>query len=725
MKSDVFSKLNEENRNKILGYINGVEYFDTKNPDLDGINSFHYINKFEKEEKPLSKLIPNYNEKIIKKYSKEYLEDKIKIIISGKNFEENKKVEKILAEILETPNESHTDIIQINYEKDKLKNLPKINLEELNNIEHLEEKLFGNEELLSDVNSPFSKLENMQTFIYKYSAHENPSLMATSLKFFNNWRITLGDGNSFFRVIMFFLIENFIFEKNFEFFKPILNEMTSDKFIKDYKLKKIEYKKPFEILSTILIMIENNMEEKAYEFFLKAYKIKNGCFDILLIIYLKRVLYYYGEEINKLLDDKKKISEDKELIEKIKFNLNEIDNLYIDPNINNLYLIAFLFEININLIAISGDFFQPKTNCRIIITGDEENPSPTCNMGFFYSSFHKIYAPNFENDIFKNVLEEDNPNITQLTFPLKEKKKCDICFKDTKHIVFLQKKFIVCLPCLQNYLTEIIKERKINFSKDYYFGTEYYSRKIHIQDEFYLDDYEYIELLEDKNIINELFIFFNCSACDKINLKKNDLVKLKCGCIYCRECFDDAVLQLTNNYGYLLECEYELFRSKFECGCKQLYSYKDFVPFVIKTDEKFEEAKKRMKQYIKYLCMICLKNLQNEEKVKKIKMRKDNYVEDHLMCIKCHNNCFKKNKITLTDEDNDEEREEEDENEDGDETRDRIKEKNKDKETNEDKKSQKKNKKMVKIEEQKIFCNICSVWHDYKDEGESCGCNIF
>ena len=56
------------------------------------------------------------------------------------------------------------------------------------------------------------------------------------------------------------------------------------------------------------------------------------------------------------------------------------------------------------------------------ISEDEENHLPTCVMGFFFSSFHKLYSPNLDNTIFKNVLEEDNPNITQLTFPLKNKK---------------------------------------------------------------------------------------------------------------------------------------------------------------------------------------------------------------------------------------------------------------------------------------------------------------
>ena len=44
------------------------------------------------------------------------------------------------------------------------------------------------------------------------------------------------------------------------------------------------------ILSAIYLLIQNNLEEKAHEYLLKAYNLKNGCFDILLITYLKKVL---------------------------------------------------------------------------------------------------------------------------------------------------------------------------------------------------------------------------------------------------------------------------------------------------------------------------------------------------------------------------------------------------------------------------------------------------
>ena len=721
LKSEVYKKLTKENRNKILEYINAVEDFDTKNPDLEGINSFPYINKFEKDEKSLTELIPNFEETIINKYDEEFLDNRVNKFLNNHHlFEDNKKGDKILTEILEIPNESHMEILKENFGKEKLKNLPKTSPDEGNNLEKLEKILFEGEEFFSEFNSPFSKLENLQTFIYKYSAHENPSLMAKAIKHFDNWRITLGDGNSFYRVVMFAIIENYIFESNSDLLSIVLNEMTSDKFIEIYKKKKLEYDKPFKILSAILMMIDNGMEEKAYEFFLKGYSMKSGCFDMLLILYLKRVLYNFGKEINKLLDEKKKASDDEDLIEDTKLNLDEIDCLFLEPKLNTFYLISSLFDININLIIAFGDFLNAKTNLKIIQSEDEDNPLPTCVFGFFFSSFHILYKPNIGNRIFRNALENDSPAIAQLTFVLKDIKKCDICFKDTKHLVFLRKKFIVCKPCLINYIEQkILKERKNNFSKEKCFGAEYYTRKIHLQDDFYLDDYEYIELFEDKNIINELCSITKCIACDK-SAEISSLIKLKCGCTYCKECFDDIISQLTNNYGFLLECEYGKIKHKLQCACKNDYTYKDLAEFVERTDEKLEEAKKRMAQYIKTDCMICLRNLINEEKVKKIKMRKDDPMQtpDHFMCNNCYKKCFKENKMTTSDD------EIEEENENEDQTREMAKEKEKEKENEEDK-PKKKKKKIVKSEEEKIYCSICSTWHNYKGDGGSCACIIY
>ena len=716
LKSDIYKKLSKEKRDKILEYINNVEEFDTKNPDLNGINSFPYITKLENEEKTLSELIPNFEDKILKKYDEKKLDQKVKKFISGKIFEEDKISDELLTEIISIPNESHMEILKQNYEKDKLKNIQITDPKEGENLEELEDKLFGDLEFVSDFNLPFSKLENLQTFIYKYSVHENPKLMGNAINCFDNWRMTLGDGNSFYRVIMFAIIENYILESKSELLGYLLNEMSNEKFIEIYKIKNIKYEKPFEILSAILMMIENGLEEKAYEFFLKSYGIKDMCFDMLLIIYLKRVIYNFGEEINKLLDEKKKTGEDEELIEKVKINLEEIDNLYLEPKLNIFYLISSLFDINIKIFLVTGDFMNAKNNLKII--GDEEDNLPTFIFGYFFSSYHILYEPNFNNGIFKNALENDNPKITQLVFTLKDKKKCGICYKDTKHVVLLRKNVIICLPCIYNFIIfNILKERKSQFFKEKCFGSEYYSRQIHLQDDFYLDDYEFIEIFEDKNIITELSSTLKCNNCMEIINNDIDTIKLKCGCVYCKKCFDKIIDQLTNGYGYLLECEYKKYNNKLECGCKKIYKYKDLESLYDKDDEQIDEALKRTQEYIKTECMICFKNLKNiKEKFEKIKMRKDaDQIPDHFICDKCYNIYFKKVKITNTEED-----EEEDNNENEDDT----KEIAKDQDT-EDNKSKTKPKNILKKDEQLMYCNICSKWHNYKDEGGSCACIIY
>ena len=96
--------------------------------------------------------------------------------------------------------------------------------------------------------------------------------MVNALRYFNHWRMCLNDGNSFYRVNMFSLLEHCIIQKDLEFFSYILNDISSDNFIEYYKEKKIEYEKPFIILSAILSLTQDNLEEKAHEYLLKALK---------------------------------------------------------------------------------------------------------------------------------------------------------------------------------------------------------------------------------------------------------------------------------------------------------------------------------------------------------------------------------------------------------------------------------------------------------------------
>ena len=706
--SQIYPKISQDIIDKILEHIYAIDDFDDKSEENDDINIYPSITKLDTEEKNLKEKIPDF-EKILKK-EKLTLDDKIKKYYSEDDaFEEDqesKKVTELLSEIMNIPNETHMDILQKNFEKEKLKNLPDI--EGLDNLEDLEYKLFEKDEFYPEGYSVISNLENLQTWIYKFRniAEEKPFIMVNALRYFNHWRMCLNDGNSFYRVNMFSLLEHCIIQKDLEFFSYILNDISSDNFIEYYKEKKIEYEKPFIILSAILSLTQDNLEEKAHEYLLKAYNLKNGCFDMLMIIYLKKVLCDFGKEINKLLDEKKKSEEKVELIEEAKIDIDQIENLYLDPpKINIFYMFGQLFNINIKLYLLGGKFLEP---INLLKNVDDMENTPTFIFGYFFSSYHILYSPDAdnENEIFKKIVENDNPKLSKLTHILKEYKKCDICFKETNHAVFLKKKFIVCIPCLLPHIEKTIKARASNFFDDKCLGQEYYSRAIHLQDDFYLDDFDYMELVEENNIINKIYSNHKgnqCTNCEKIKSDEIDFITLECKCAYCQDCFKNIIMKMTKDQGYLLPCEVDMLNNVFKCDCGKKYTYNDFEKLYEVDDEQKEKAKERLSLYKDNYCIICLKNLIHEDDVKKIKIKKEMEDDkDHFICNNCYLKHFKKidldsDEENITKEDNNEDKEE-------------------DRDDNEIK---------VIKDEQKIKCSICKRWHHYIGNVEGCGCILF
>ena len=621
--------------------------------------------------------------------------------------EENKRINELLSDILDMSKESHMELIQKIYESDKLKNLPTTELEELENLDELEHKLFDNEEFFTENSSTFSKLENLSTFIYKYLLHESFDIIVNAIKYFNYWRITLNDGNSFYRVIMFSLIEHCILEKDINFFSYILSEICSDNFIEYYKKNDIEYKKPFIILSAILLMLENdNLEDKAYNYFLKAYNLKNESFDMLLIFYLKKVLSDCSKEINKLLEEKKS-EENKDIINEAKINIDQIEGLYLDPPKINLFsLVSSLFNININLILLGGQINEPFNSLKNI----EHVKSPTFVFGYFFSGYHVLYPPDYDNDIFKKMCTIDNPKIYRLTRLLKEDKECEICSKVTEHMVFIKRKFLACIPCLDSYIKKIVSIRKASCFNEKCSNLEYYTRPIHLQDDYDIDDFDVMELIKN-NIINR--ILYNsksnlCQECETKGNEENKMMNLDCNCAYCQECLEKIILKITNNYGYLLPCEVKMFNNRFKCKCGKVYNYYDFEKLYNKNEEQIEHARKRFQRYKENNCLLCLKDLIKENDVKRIKIKNENADDDeeeeklvHFMCIQCYKKHFKKVELDSSDEEND------------------TREENIINKT-EDKKEIKVNK-----DEHKIKCEICDVWHHYSGDIDGCGCNIF
>jgi late competence protein required for DNA uptake (superfamily II DNA/RNA helicase) len=92
--------------------------------------------------------------------------------------------------------------------------------------------------------------------------------------------------------------------------------------------------------------------------------------------------------------------------------------------------------------------------------------------------------------------------------------------------------------------------RTLNIKNENYYRLEYFNRPIHLQDDYYIDNYEIIELKKE-NVANLLFknqtkICFRC----ELNIEKNEYL-MNCGCLYCENCFKTKLKRSTNEYMYI------------------------------------------------------------------------------------------------------------------------------------------------------------------------------
>ena len=276
-------------------------------------------------------------------------------------------------------------------------------------------------------------------------------------------------------------------------------------------------------------------------------------------------------------------------------------------------------------------------------------------------------------------------------------------------------------------------------------GLEYYTRPIHICDNYYIDDLEIIELLESFNILNALCQKFNERICNECKEKKDveNIYDLKCGCTYCGNCIEKIVLQITNGIKVLNAYEKKQLGSHKCHSCNNDFDIKEALKLVKHNQEDEKDAAIRLKTFINTLCLVCNKELREEydnsggkkykdvengPKFKIIKLKKNirnerangiEYMEiEHLICEDCYNKYIK---LKINKDDNEDEEEEDEEDEDA---QAKI-QKNKNKGNNNGP-----NKKIVDLDNGTIYCGICCRNHDLDpkllNEGGCCsGCIIY
>ena len=658
--SKIFMSLSEEQKNDYLYIINDIKNLKSKDNNIKDIDIDKYptiVLDLNQKEETLDDIIPNFK-KIIKQNENE-IEKRKHNFISHNYFEWIIEASPLL-ELIPECKISHVDLLNNIYNEEGLHNIPEIN-------DDYEELIFENE-IISENNSPIGNVEDLKSFIYKYNFEKNTKVAVNSLKSFNFWRNIDGDGNSFYRSFMFSLLEYYILNNNLNELNEIISEITSNQLLEIYKKQELDYKIPFIILGAILKLLSNNNIEKAYDLFFKSYLLKDACFDKLLIIYLKYISYKYVDEVIELSKEQNQPN--------IHNNLNKelINTMNIEPSFFIICLMPYLYDINIHIFWLDKDLIQCKDGVINFI--DEENTVnlPLISLGYFFSSYHIIYSVKSKNEFINKIFNSKSNNLLRLTYQINNKDKCQIC-KGQKYIIFLKKNFKVCKNCLEKYINKISSFRNESLNNDNYIGQEYYSRPFHLKDNYFLNDFEFIEIKEEVNIINYLqhTASIVCSKC-KGNFDKKNLNNLKCKCLLCDKCLEEMILDITGGLKILNSYEKRNLQKTLCTSCGGDFSYEDALEHLKDIKEKDRKnAINRMKNYISTKCLICgtevRKNENTDEflrdnsdeteednnnnqknkyielkKYRKIKIRKENdkrkgidYLDiEHVICYECY-----------------------------------------------------------------------------------------
>ena len=615
--SKLFLSLSDDQKNYIITILKDINNFKSKQKrTIDDIENYPTITiDINKKENTLDDLIKNFSN-IIKRENKEEIEKRKNFFINKVYFEGIIGTNPLLDFIPEC-NISHVNLLKNIYTTNGLKNIPSI--EDDYDYENI---IFNSKNLLiSEYYSPIGKLEDLKGFIskYNYNYEENSKIIINSVKAFNYWRSIQGDGNSFYRTFMFSLIEYYILYNNKELLEQIISEISCDDFIEIYKEYNVNYNICFIIFGVIIQLLSKNKIEKAYDLFLKSYLLKDGSFDKILIIYLRYISFMYVNEVIELSKDEmfQEDIEDKKLINSLNEQL--IKTMNVEPDFFIICLMPYLFDINITVLWIDKDLIHCKDG--IINFIDEENGEilPLITLGYFYSSYHKIYSNTFiqENEFINSLFQNKINNLTKLTLQVNNPKKCEICKKDL-FIVFLEQKFKICKNCLQKYINNICSFRNDALNKGNYIGQEYYTRAFNLKDEYILNDYEFIEIKEDTNIINYIqhIASIVCSKC-KGNFDKKNLNHLKCKCLLCDKCLEDMILNMTSGLKILNSYEKRNLANVKCSTCGNNFSYEDAIEHLKDIKEKDNQnAINRMSNYINTLCLICGDLVREKDKIK-------------------------------------------------------------------------------------------------------------
>ena len=302
MDSNNYNNINQENKDQEEDDIINNSSFCEEFSGIIGKDLFKEEQKTEKGRIKIKQTV--LDNKISKKFKLE--ESKISPFIQSPN----------LNDIQESLDISLTDEKKVKNEFLQLRTFPVFNMNEYENIKKrvsknllninnflLNKKLKLN---LSEINpnkkiGPLLPLTKLVENAYKYKPEFQKEMQKKYLRLKNyicNFRSIYGDGNCFYRAVMFRYIELLILNKKKDFIKLLILDMNkcySNPEMKKYLIfdkQKINYEIIIQIMIVIYELVDNDNILQAHQAFYKAILCSKN-FDFLLIFYFRFILYEY------------------------------------------------------------------------------------------------------------------------------------------------------------------------------------------------------------------------------------------------------------------------------------------------------------------------------------------------------------------------------------------------------------------------------------------------
>ena len=343
----------------------------------------------------------------------------------------------------------------------------------------------------STLNELIGPIQNMTSFAMVYSlTNKDTHVLKDLIALFTFWRKIKTDGNSFYRTFMFALLEYYIFIKNIhEIQKVILGVMRlADDEVLSNGQNTIDFKEVLGIFYFIYDQLSKGNYYQAYLVLLNAYKLENNAFDNAMNLYCKYAIYcivehlynvYLRPQSNNIMNDGRMTTttttqEQFNTVDKV--NPSLIMKFYYEPMKLVFSVIPFIFNVNLEIVALDGALSKQGNNVAVVNTKFTDyslNDLPVISIGYFLSSYHKIYTREYQSKVLSGFVNDIFNERTVMPLsrgvyidPKGDEYSCDKCGVTSTLIYFPKQHLSICSQCFLRDIELILKVRASDFNRE-------------------------------------------------------------------------------------------------------------------------------------------------------------------------------------------------------------------------------------------------------------------